>query len=155
VYNYPATGITGVDGEQGTTPLTYALGQNYPNPFNPTTRIAFTLPIASQVELIVYDVLGRQVKTLVNEVQHAGEHFVQWNGTDSFGTSVSSGVYFVRMTAGDFERHEDDAHGNLRAFVQTDCIVESGAGCDPLRVTVHGRCRRRDRREVLRLPPAP
>ncbi len=104
VYNYPAAGITtGVESEQG-TPLTFELAQNYPNPFNPTTRISFTLPLAMQTELIVYDILGRQVRTLVNEVQHAGEHFVQWDGTNSFGIPVSSGTYFVRMTAGDFQK---------------------------------------------------
>jgi len=104
VYNYPAAGITtGVEGYDG-IPLTFALEQNYPNPFNPTTRISFTLPLALQTELIVYDVLGRQVKTLVNDVLHAGEHTVQWNGTNTVGTSVASGVYFVRMHAGDFEK---------------------------------------------------
>ncbi len=106
VYNYPQAGITtGVEPGAGeTSPWTFALAQNYPNPFNPTTRIAFTLPSAMQADLIVFDVLGRQVKTLVNEVRHAGEHFVQWDGTNSAGASVSSGVYFCRLVAGGNEK---------------------------------------------------
>ncbi len=104
VYNYPAAGITtGVDGEQE-TPLVFALAQNYPNPFNPTTRINFTVPVQVQTKLLVYDILGRQVKTLVNDVLHAGQHFVQWDGTNGSGAQVASGVYFVRMTAGQFEK---------------------------------------------------
>jgi hypothetical protein len=102
VYNYPAAGIiTGV-ADEGLTPLTFSLQQNYPNPFNPTTRIMYTIPSALQTNMVVYDLLGRRVKTLVNEVQHAGEHSVQWNGVTDDGTSVASGVYFVRLTAGDF-----------------------------------------------------
>ena len=104
VYNYPAAGITtGVAGEQE-KPLEFALAQNYPNPFNPTTRINFTVPVQIQTRLIVYDILGRQVKTLVNDVLHAGEHFVQWDGTNGSGLQAASGVYFVRMTAGQFEK---------------------------------------------------
>jgi len=106
VYNYPAAGITtGVEPGAGeTSPWTFDLAQNYPNPFNPTTSITFTIPLALQTELIVYDVLGRQVKTLVNEVRHAGEHHVQWDGTNSAGAPVSSGVYFCRLVAGSNEK---------------------------------------------------
>ncbi len=102
VYNYPAAGIiTGVAGENE-VPLTFALEQNYPNPFNPTTRIVYTIPTALQTNLVVYDLLGRRVKTLVNEVQHAGQHSIQWEGVTEDNISVASGVYFVRLTAGDF-----------------------------------------------------
>jgi hypothetical protein len=104
VYNYPAAGITtGVEG-YAEIPLTYTLEQNYPNPFNPTTWIRFSVPKAMQTQLVVYDLLGRQVKTLVNDVRHAGEHTVQWDGTNMAGRSVASGVYFVRMKAGDFRQ---------------------------------------------------
>ena len=92
------------DGEGETTPYTFALAQNYPNPFNPTTRIEFVLPKAMTAQLIVYDVLGRAVKTLFNEETHAGSHFVQWDGTNQGGLGVASGVYFARLTAGDFEK---------------------------------------------------
>jgi hypothetical protein len=102
VYNYPAAGITtGVQG-YADIPLTYTLEQNYPNPFNPTTLIRFSVPKAMQTRLVVYDLLGRQVKTLVDDVRHAGEHTVKWDGTTTSGHSVASGVYFVRMQAGDF-----------------------------------------------------
>jgi hypothetical protein len=105
LYNYPAAGlVSDVEDDPGQTPYAFALEQNYPNPFNPTTRIVYTIPSALQTNLIVYDLLGREVTTLVNEVQHAGEHSVQWDGLNSVGTSVSSGVYFVRLTAGDFEK---------------------------------------------------
>ncbi len=106
VYNYPAAGITtSVDPGAGeTTPYTFDLAQNYPNPFNPTTRIEFVVPKAMTAQLIVYDVLGRAVKTLFNEETHAGSHFVQWDGTNQGGLGVASGVYFARLRAGDFEK---------------------------------------------------
>ncbi len=74
VYNYPAAGITtSVGAGNGeTTPYTFDLAQNYPNPFNPTTRIEFVGAEGDGRKLIVYDVLGRAVKTLFNEVTHAG-----------------------------------------------------------------------------------
>ena len=81
-------------------PTVLALGDNFPNPFNPQTKISFDLPVATPVDLAVYDVSGRRVTTLVAEVMPAGRHFTLWNGTDSMGQSVSSGVYFYRMIAG-------------------------------------------------------
>ncbi len=57
-----------------------------------------------QTQLVVFDVLGRQVKVLVNDMQHAGEHFTQWDGTNASGAAVSSGVYFCRLTAGNNEK---------------------------------------------------
>ena len=106
VYNYPQAGITTSvgDGNGETTPYTFDLAQNYPNPFNPTTRIEFVVPKAMTAQLVVYDVLGRAVKTLFNEETHAGSHFVQWDGTNQGGLGVASGVYFARLTAGDFEK---------------------------------------------------
>jgi hypothetical protein len=75
------------------------LEQNYPNPFNPTTVVTYLLPVASNVKLIVYDLLGRPVATLVNERQAAGRHSVKF---DAGG--LSSGVYFYRLQAGNFVR---------------------------------------------------
>ena len=106
IFNYPSRGISGVADPDQTTPLEFALRQNYPNPFNPTTRIEFTLPKAMNAELVVYDLTGRRVKTLVNEEKHAGQHFVQWDGTNSAGRSVSSGTYFYKLTAGSFTKVE-------------------------------------------------
>ena len=97
--SYPVPGtITGVESSQG-VPAGFALEQNYPNPFNPTTAISYQLPVASNVKLIVYDVLGRPVATLVNERQAAGPHSVKF---DAGG--LPSGVYFYRLQAGSFVR---------------------------------------------------
>jgi len=78
------------------------LDQNYPNPFNPTTTLDFTLAHTAQVSLIVYDLLGTRVRTLVDGTRTPGRHIVQWPGTDDFGRSLSSGVYFALMRAGRF-----------------------------------------------------
>lgn len=83
-------------------PTEYSLGQNQPNPFNPSTDISFSLPIAGQVKLVVYNILGAEVATLVDEVRSAGVHRVSWNGTNSSGQQVASGIYLYRLTAGDF-----------------------------------------------------
>jgi flagellar hook assembly protein FlgD len=82
----------------------FSLQQNYPNPFNPTTRIEYTLPKAMRAELVVYDLVGRRVKTLVNDDRHAGQHFVQWDGTNEAGRGVASGTYFYKLTAGEFTK---------------------------------------------------
>lgn len=83
-------------------PTEYALAQNYPNPFNPTTDISFSLPNASFVSLEVFNVLGQKVNTLMNADMPAGAHTITWDGTSSSGSTVSSGVYFYRLTAGNF-----------------------------------------------------
>lgn len=81
-------------------PDEFALLQNYPNPFNPSTNISFSLPDAAEVTLEIYNVLGQKIVTLVNAYYEAGEHVVQWDGRDAVGSSVSSGIYFYRLTAG-------------------------------------------------------
>lgn len=78
-------------------PRSWDLSQNYPNPFNPSTRISFNLALASPVELIVFNLLGQKVKTLVNVELVAGEHSVEWDGTDETGQAVSSGVYLYKI----------------------------------------------------------
>ena len=85
-------------------PRSFALDQNYPNPFNPTTNISFHVPEPSFVRLRVYDLLGREVATLVNREMEAGMHQVQWNGRDAVGLPVTSGIYVYRIDAGDFSR---------------------------------------------------
>lgn len=83
-------------------PGSYDISQNYPNPFNPTTKINFQVPENQRVSLTIYDMLGKKVKTLVNEVKDAGYYSVEWNGTNEYGTQVTSGVYFYRIEAGSF-----------------------------------------------------
>ncbi len=78
-------------------PKSYVLGNNYPNPFNPTTKISFGLPRSSNTKLIVYDLLGREVITLVNDKLEAGNYNVEWNAGN-----YSSGIYFYRIESGDF-----------------------------------------------------
>jgi hypothetical protein len=92
---------TGTD--EGPTPRAFALHQNAPNPFNPQTVIRYDVPVpGGKVNLTVYDVSGRLVRTLVDAVQPAGRHSVRWDGRNGHGLSVVSGVYFCRMTAPGF-----------------------------------------------------
>jgi len=91
-----------LSGVVSTLPTEFALAQNYPNPFNPTTEINFDLPKNAHVELNVFNILGQSVTTLVSGEMPAGSHQVSWNGTDSDGGSVASGIYFYRISAGDY-----------------------------------------------------
>jgi photosystem II stability/assembly factor-like uncharacterized protein len=89
----PTSTVTNIDN----TPTRFSLGQNYPNPFNPSTTISFSLPLRSFVTLKVFDVMGREIATIVSEETPAGNHSRQWNAS-----GVSSGMYFYRIQAGDF-----------------------------------------------------
>jgi hypothetical protein len=91
-----------LDVNPGQVPAEFALSQNYPNPFNPTTTLSYSLPKSTQVSIVVYDLLGSPVKTLVNEAQSAGSFQVVWNATNDLGVQVPSGNYIVKMVAGDF-----------------------------------------------------
>jgi len=83
-------------------PDDFGLSQNYPNPFNPETKIRFQLPMASKVVMKVYNVLGQEVRTLVNTEMRAGFHSMIWDGRNSAGVRVASGVYIYRIKAGKF-----------------------------------------------------
>ena len=83
-------------------PDEFALQHNYPNPFNPVTIIEYDIPVNAAVQLLVYDILGRQVKVLVNESIEAGYKSVRWNGRNDQGRNVSAGMYFYSIQAGDF-----------------------------------------------------
>jgi len=85
-------------------PQHYTLSQNYPNPFNGTTVIEYTLPIASNVTLIIFDINGREVATLFDNRQDAGTYNVIWNGVDQHGRSLASGIYFYQITAPSSDR---------------------------------------------------
>jgi hypothetical protein len=84
---------------QSELPTAYDLSVNYPNPFNPTTTIEYALPDPSRVTLKVYNVLGQEVATLVNDVMDAGYQSVNWNASNNNGISLSSGVYIYRLQA--------------------------------------------------------
>ena len=83
-------------------PDQYRLYQNSPNPFNPGTSIEFDLPRRCLATMSIYNVLGQQVRVLVNDDLPAGRHSIYWDGTDSGGGSVSTGVYFYRLQSADF-----------------------------------------------------
>ncbi len=87
--------------EDSPLPEEYHLQQNYPNPFNPVTKIEFSISQFSEVELIVYNTLGRQVRSLASGVYSAGRYTVDWDGADDDGKQVTSGVYYYRLKAGD------------------------------------------------------
>ncbi|NOS85301.1 MAG: T9SS type A sorting domain-containing protein, partial [Ignavibacteria bacterium] len=92
--NANQVGITPINSE---IPDEYSLSQNYPNPFNPVTNINFQLPRSGSVKLTVFDMLGKEVETLVNENLNAGTYNADWNASNH-----SSGVYFYKIQAGDF-----------------------------------------------------
>jgi len=81
-------------------PTGFKVEQNYPNPFNPRTRIAYSLNISGQVQIVVHNMLGQPIKVLVSEPQTAGYYSVDWDGTDNNNNPVSSGVYFYTVRAG-------------------------------------------------------
>ena len=83
-------------------PTAYELGQNHPNPFNPETVVPFALPQTGDIRLVVYNMIGQEVRVLVNEVREAGHHRITWDGKDALGRSIASGVYFVRLQSGTF-----------------------------------------------------
>ncbi len=95
----PLMGLTLVDieDEQVELPTDFRLEQNYPNPFNAGTVISYRLSSDSPVELTIYDILGKKIMTLIDENQAAGHYSVNWNGLDSDGKSVASGVYLYRL----------------------------------------------------------
>jgi hypothetical protein len=84
-------------GLSGALPLQYSLGQNYPNPFNPSTVIPFSLKEAGHAQLSVYNLLGQQIKTIIDGELEVGDHQAVWDGTDGNGAVVASGIYFYRL----------------------------------------------------------
>lgn len=95
--------ITSVKERDVTEPTEFALSQNYPNPFNPETQIRFTLPEPGWVSLIIYDLSGKEVITLLNDRRSAGEHRLTWDGRGRLGQPVASGIYFYRLQVHDFQ----------------------------------------------------
>ena len=93
-------GTLSIDGAD--IPEVFALHQNYPNPFNPITTLRYDLPEQATVNIIIYDMLGRRVKTVVNTTQEAGFKSVIWDATNSQGKPVSAGLYLYQIQAGGF-----------------------------------------------------
>ncbi len=108
---YPGT-IVSVPILSDILPDQYCLMQNYPNPFNPSTRIKYSIPQTSQVEIKVFDVLGKEIETLVNEEKPAGNYEINFNASD-----LASGVYFYQLIA------VDPSTGSEKAFVETKKMV--------------------------------
>jgi hypothetical protein len=94
--------VTAVSNTGGNIPKEFAVSQNYPNPFNPSTVINYTLPKSSLVTIKIYNILGQEVKTLINGEMQAGVYNVQWNGDNNSGHMAASGVYIYRVTAGQY-----------------------------------------------------
>jgi hypothetical protein len=90
--------VTGV-GQQIALPMRFSLSQNYPNPFNPATTIRYQIPTLSRVTVRIYNLLGQEVRTLVNGIQNAGEQSAIWDSKNNVNQTVSSGVYFYRIQA--------------------------------------------------------
>ncbi|MCK4655272.1 MAG: T9SS type A sorting domain-containing protein, partial [Candidatus Cloacimonetes bacterium] len=77
---------------------------NYPNPFNPQTTIQYSILQESKVELNIYNIKGQKVKQLINDQLSAGQHLVVWDGMDTNDKQVSSGIYFYKLEAGDYQK---------------------------------------------------
>ena len=100
VRGYIGYGV-GVDNDIDTRPKNISLSQNYPNPFNSSTVIQFSLPSAGPVSLMIYDIQGREIRRLIDSDFDTGNHSVVWNSIDNSNKSVSSGIYFYRLTTDD------------------------------------------------------
>jgi hypothetical protein len=105
VYAFDGATLTGIsDRIIPNVPFSMQLFQNYPNPFNPETTIQYALAVASEVQLIIYDLQGREIIRMIDGRQPAGLHGVIWDGKDHAGAQVASGVYLYRLTAGRFTK---------------------------------------------------
>lgn len=91
-----------VETDEYNIPEDFRLAQNFPNPFNPSTKIEFSIPITAHVTISIYNILGQETATLIDEIKPAGNYTIIWNGADSFGQKVSSGIYIYRIIANDY-----------------------------------------------------
>jgi hypothetical protein len=89
---------------ESTQLVEFTLSQNYPNPFNPTTTLQYELPRDAQVKIRIFDIMGKEVKALVNNQQNAGFKSIQWNATNNAGQPVSAGLYLYTIEAGAFRQ---------------------------------------------------
>jgi 1,4-alpha-glucan branching enzyme len=89
--------VTDVEENKNIITGEFHLEQNFPNPFNPSTEIIFRVPVTGNITIKIYDILGREIKTLINEEKSNGVYKIKWNGDNNWGAEVSSGIYFCRM----------------------------------------------------------
>jgi len=94
---YKVATITGISKDKYVLPTKFALNQNYPNPFNPSTTISYDIPQTGKVVLKIYNILGQEVKTLLNNVVTPGRYQMTWNGDNNFGRKLASGIYLYQM----------------------------------------------------------
>ena len=99
--SFDASDVLSLDGSM--LPLEFALGQNYPNPFNPTTKIQYALANDAFVNISIYDLMGRSIKSLINIEQAAGFYEINWDATNNNGELVPAGMYFYMIQAGTFK----------------------------------------------------
>ncbi|NQV15880.1 T9SS type A sorting domain-containing protein [bacterium] len=101
--SWDTVGVVGI-ADFATPTSGFTLYPNFPNPFNPTTTITYTLSESSETSLVIYDINGRQIKSLLSDYQKPGTYKMMWNGVDDSGNPVLSGMYFARLQAGDFDQ---------------------------------------------------
>jgi len=94
--------LTNVKKQESIISHNFKLSQNYPNPFNPETTILFSIPEESKVELAIYNVLGQKIRDLIHQNYQTGEHTVKWNGRDDTNKIVNSGIYLLKIKAGEY-----------------------------------------------------
>jgi hypothetical protein len=104
VFTLTVMDVVGIGDPGSEIPTTFAVMQNYPNPFNPETTIKYQLPQVAEVQLIIYNVLGQTIRTLVNDRIEAGYYEVVWDGRNDSGIQVPSGVYIYRFEAADYQK---------------------------------------------------
>ena len=97
-----STTTTTIDIQSNTIPVIFKLSQNYPNPFNPVTTLHYELPVNGLVNITIYDMLGRKVKTLINQTLDAGYKSVIWDATNDYGKLVSAGIYLYQLRTGEY-----------------------------------------------------
>ena len=117
---YNEGGVMSVEPDREMIVEGYFLHQNYPNPFNPTTTIHYELPQKSNVQITIYDLLGRQIKNLINQTQDAGYKSVIWDATNDQGQPVSAGMYFYQVRA---RLRSANYDGQAGEFVQTKKMI--------------------------------
>lgn len=97
VYGHVDLSVVGVENTETQIVEKFQLLQNYPNPFNPSTSITYMIPEVSDIKLVIYNVLGMEIKTLYSGIQSAGQHTIVWNGLNNFGNEISTGIYFAKL----------------------------------------------------------